>query len=68
VCALSIASVVTSDPMTLASGEGFSVDMGTSENVRVTVISDSRDLRINGVLMGVDGVEAYTHMEEVSSF
>ena len=65
VCAFSIASAVTNDLMTLAPGQGFSIDIGTSENARITVISDSRDLRINAVLIGVDGVESYTHMEEI---
>lgn len=65
VCALSIASPTATDPMTLAPGQGFSIDIGTSEAVRITVISDSRDLRINSALVGAGGVEAYTHMEEL---
>jgi hypothetical protein len=65
VCALSVASLITTTPMTLAPGQGFAIDIGTSENLRVTVISDSGDLRINAILLGPNGVQSFTHMEEL---
>ena len=42
VCALSLASRVTSAPVTLAPGEAFYVDIGTTEQARVLVFGDSR--------------------------
>lgn len=47
VCALSIASQFTGDLMTLAPGEAFIFDVPNAENARVTVSSNSRDVRIN---------------------
>jgi hypothetical protein len=51
VCALEIASQVTGDPMTLAPGRGFSIDIGTSENLRAIVTTGSRGVRINAYVV-----------------
>jgi hypothetical protein len=44
-------SQTTSDPMSVAPGEGFSIDIGTSENLRVVVSSDSPDLQVTAQII-----------------
>lgn len=51
VCALAIASQHMGDLMTLAPGQGFTVDVPSTENARVMILSDSPDLRINGTIV-----------------
>ena len=44
-------SQTTSDPIPVAPGEGFSIDIGTSENLRVVVSSDSPELLVTAQII-----------------
>lgn len=47
-----LVSQTTSDSTTVAPGEGFSIDIGTSENVvRVVVLSDTQDLQVTAQII-----------------
>ena len=50
-CTLAAVEQATGDPITVIPGRGFSIDIGTSENLRAIVTSDSPDVRIKVYVM-----------------